>query len=165
MYAQGDGVEKDLHEAVRWFRPAAEQGSAKARIYLGGMYARGEGVEKDRREAVRWFSLARKSPDAGIAAEADRAWKNLRGGNAVVRRHYRYQIQGPNAAKIFVDGVIEAQNPAGELFGRARLCELLYTLQEASPQAVIDAVLKAVAAFTGTATLEDDVTMIVMKVN
>jgi Tfp pilus assembly protein PilF len=37
------------------------------------------------REAVRWFGLARKSPDAEVAAEADRAWKNLRRGNAAVR--------------------------------------------------------------------------------
>src|SRR5205823_4713742 len=27
--------------------------------------------------ARRWFALARKSPDAAIASESDRAWKNL----------------------------------------------------------------------------------------
>jgi tetratricopeptide (TPR) repeat protein len=36
-------------------------------------------------EAVRWFGLARKSPDAEVAAEAERAWKNLRRDNAAVR--------------------------------------------------------------------------------
>jgi hypothetical protein len=34
---------------------------------------------------VRWFGLARKSPDAEVAAEAERAWKNLRRDNAAVR--------------------------------------------------------------------------------
>ena len=29
-------------------------------------------------QAVRWFDLARKSPDPEIAAEAERAWRNLR---------------------------------------------------------------------------------------
>src|SRR6185312_3117961 len=37
------------------------------------------------REAVRWFDLARKSSDSGIAAEAGKAWRNLRGEGEVVR--------------------------------------------------------------------------------
>jgi len=40
---------------------------------------------KNDQEAVRWFGLARKSPDDAVAAEADRAWKNLRRGNSAVR--------------------------------------------------------------------------------
>ncbi len=42
-------------------------------------------ILKNDREAVRWFGLARKSPDPEVAAEAGRAWKNLRHGNAAVR--------------------------------------------------------------------------------
>ena len=36
-------------------------------------------------DAVRWFNLARKSPDPKIAAEADKAYKNLRPGLAAYR--------------------------------------------------------------------------------
>ena len=65
---------------------------------------------------------------------------------------------------MYTDGIIEARNIAGELFGLERLCSILDAMQAESPQAIIDAVLVEVAAFTGTTTLEDDVTMIVIKV-
>ena len=57
-YANGEGVPQDAAEAVRWFRPAAEQGHAGARCILGIMYFNGEGVPKDTAEAARWFHLA-----------------------------------------------------------------------------------------------------------
>ena len=41
------GVEKDLVEAAKWYRAAAEQGSAEAQSALGACYAFGDGVEKD----------------------------------------------------------------------------------------------------------------------
>lgn len=42
-------------------------------------------ILRNDKEAVRWFSLARKSPDPVVAAEADRAWRNLRRDNSAVR--------------------------------------------------------------------------------
>ena len=46
-YANGQGVKKDLVEAVKWFRKAAEQNNAGAQDNLGSRYANGQGVEKD----------------------------------------------------------------------------------------------------------------------
>ena len=60
----GDGVEKDLREAVKWFRKAAEQGLKDAQYNLGVCYKKGEGVEKDFREAVKWFRKAAEQSDA-----------------------------------------------------------------------------------------------------
>ena len=34
MYANGEGVEKDYKEAVKWYRKAAEQGSENAKAAL-----------------------------------------------------------------------------------------------------------------------------------
>ena len=107
--------------------------------------------------------LSRRAESACRELDAEGMILGVQKGIAFEER--QFLLESGDLLFLYTDGVIEAQNPAGELFGRARLCELLYTLQEASPQAVIDAVLKAVAAFTGTTTLEDDVTMIVMKVN
>ena len=76
----------------------------------------------------------------------------------------RCRLEAGDLLLIYTDGVIEARNHAGDLFGRSRLCELLRARPDATPQEVINAILAAVAAFTGTTTLEDDVTMIVMKV-
>jgi phosphoserine phosphatase RsbU/P len=65
---------------------------------------------------------------------------------------------------IFTDGILEAERAPGDFFGLPRLCELLRTLQEATPEAIIDAVLTALAAFCSPAPLQDDVSMVVMKV-
>jgi sigma-B regulation protein RsbU (phosphoserine phosphatase) len=50
------------------------------------------------------------------------------------------------------------------MFGFGRLCAILHAEHSKSPQAIIEMVLREISAFTGTTALEDDVTMIVMKV-
>jgi len=58
MYDNGEGVEQDFKEAVKWYRKAAEQGHANAQTYLGVMYATGRGVENDEEEAIKWLRKA-----------------------------------------------------------------------------------------------------------
>ena len=58
MYYFGQGVPKDLEEAVRWFRLAAEQGDPVAQNQLGYMHTEGEGGPKDDVEAVKWYRMA-----------------------------------------------------------------------------------------------------------
>ena len=65
---------------------------------------------------------------------------------------------------IFTDGIIEAEGAPGEFFGVPRLCQLLFEVQKESPEAMIDAVLSRLAAFCGSGPLQDDVSMVVMKV-
>ena len=55
---------KDLYEAVKWFRKAAEQGHAKAQFNLGLCYDEGNGVTKDPVEAVKWYRKAAEQGDA-----------------------------------------------------------------------------------------------------
>ena len=57
-YADGQGVEKDDVEAVKWYRKAAEQNVASAQSNLGFSYENGQGVEKDYAEAVKWYRKA-----------------------------------------------------------------------------------------------------------
>jgi TPR repeat protein len=64
LYANGDGVRKDLGQAARLHRKAAEQGLARAQSLVGVDYANGDGVKMDKTEAVRWF---RKAADQGLA--------------------------------------------------------------------------------------------------
>ncbi|KAF0214882.1 MAG: putative PAS/PAC sensor [Geobacteraceae bacterium] len=73
-------------------------------------------------------------------------------------------MQEGDVLLIYTDGITESRNSAGELFGLARLCSILTAGHGDSPQAIIDTVLREVSAFTGTTVLEDDVTMIVLKV-
>lgn len=61
-YAEGRGVTRDLAEAVKWFREAAEQENALAQDRLGVCFFLGKGVEYDAAEAVKWF---RRAADRG----------------------------------------------------------------------------------------------------
>jgi len=58
MYGNGQGVQQDYAEAVKWYRLAAEQGDADAQYNLGLMYRKGQGVPQDDAEAVKWYRLA-----------------------------------------------------------------------------------------------------------
>ena len=58
MYSNGEGVEQDYKEAVKWFTKAAEQGLADAQYRLGCMYNKGEGVEQDSKKAFDWYTKA-----------------------------------------------------------------------------------------------------------
>ena len=61
-YQNGHGVDKDMAEAVKWYRKAADQGLAPAQYNLGVCYRNGYGVDKDAGEAVKWY---RKAADQG----------------------------------------------------------------------------------------------------
>ena len=62
-YSNGDGVETNEVEAVRWYRMAAEQGHAGAQGSLGMCYANGDGVETNKAEAVKWCRKAAEQGD------------------------------------------------------------------------------------------------------
>jgi phosphoserine phosphatase RsbU/P len=65
---------------------------------------------------------------------------------------------------LFTDGIIETENGKGEFFGVPRLCELLTSLKGEAPGTIIDQVLAGLNSFAGPGPLQDDVSMIVMKV-
>ena len=63
-YHNGDGVEKNFAEAVKWYLKAAEQNYAKAFDNLGSIYQfGGYGVEKNLPKALEYF---RKGAEAGV---------------------------------------------------------------------------------------------------
>ena len=64
MYVEGQGVDREYIEAVRWYSMAAAQGNASAQFKLGAMYFQGAGVQEDRLEALR---LIRMSAESGYS--------------------------------------------------------------------------------------------------
>jgi TPR repeat protein len=60
IYSNGGkwGVQKNLQEAYKWYRLAAENGEAQAQVALGRMYWEGRDIPQDYREAMRLFELA-----------------------------------------------------------------------------------------------------------
>jgi hypothetical protein len=58
MYASGRGVARDLAEAIRWYRKAADLGLASAQYELSQAYSSGAGVPADPVAAYEWMDLA-----------------------------------------------------------------------------------------------------------
>jgi phosphoserine phosphatase RsbU/P len=63
---------------------------------------------------------------------------------------------------IFSDGVTEAMNERFEEFGEARLLEVLHASRDLPAGQIVEAVTRAVTAFTGEAPVSDDITMLVL---
>ena len=79
-YALGNfGLTKDLSEAVKWFRKAAEQGDPECEYNLGACYVNGQGVAKDEAEAVKWYSKAAEQNHAGAQFNLGLCYANGQG--------------------------------------------------------------------------------------
>jgi serine phosphatase RsbU (regulator of sigma subunit) len=63
----------------------------------------------------------------------------------------------------YSDGVVEAQSPAGELFGETRLAEVLAASPSDSPQQAVHDVLDEIESFTRGHTPYDDLTLLAAR--
>lgn len=62
-YEIGDGVEKDLDQAMIWYKKAAEEGSVRGQNRLAWFYHTGTAVKKDCKKAVEWYTKAAEQGD------------------------------------------------------------------------------------------------------
>ena len=69
MYSNGNGVTKNVKEAIKWLRKSAEQGHAKAQFKLGLMYKIGDGVTQNYKEAFKWFKKSAEQGHGGAQFE------------------------------------------------------------------------------------------------
>ncbi|MCE5255244.1 MAG: SpoIIE family protein phosphatase [Spirochaetaceae bacterium] len=64
---------------------------------------------------------------------------------------------------LYSDGVTEAMNCSGELFGIARLIDIVQHMADASASELVSMVLSGVREFSGSEPLADDLTLIALK--
>jgi len=64
---------------------------------------------------------------------------------------------------IGTDGIWEARNREGEMFGKDRFKDVLRDTADQSAQGILDAVFKAVRDFSGGSRPEDDITLVIVK--
>jgi Na+/proline symporter/serine phosphatase RsbU (regulator of sigma subunit) len=64
---------------------------------------------------------------------------------------------------LYTDGITEAANQEGDLFGEERLCALLKEHRALPPQQIIDTLLAQVRLYTGTRTFNDDISLVIMR--
>ena len=64
---------------------------------------------------------------------------------------------------VYTDGIIEAKNTSGEMFGEERLIDALNQIPDAEPKELLDNVQKAIALFTEDVPQFDDITMLSVR--
>lgn len=60
MFAEGRGIIQSYHDAAKWYKKAADNGSPSAQYRLGLMYENGQGVRQSYPEAANWYSKSAK---------------------------------------------------------------------------------------------------------
>ncbi|MDC7291702.1 SpoIIE family protein phosphatase [Blautia schinkii] len=75
-------------------------------------------------------------------------------------REYELKLDPGDCLYVYTDGVAEATDAAGTLFGTERMLESLNRHKEASPQELLPQVKKDIDAFVGEAPQFDDITML-----
>ena len=80
-------------------------------------------------------------------------------------RYHEYELQLGKGEKLFVytDGVAEATNAEGELFGTDRMVDALNACVDGSSAEILAGVQKAVDVFVGDAEQFDDLTMLCLE--
>jgi serine phosphatase RsbU (regulator of sigma subunit) len=78
-------------------------------------------------------------------------------------RSQRVELLPGDFLFLYTDGVTEAQDPAGEMFGEQRLSDVLVGVGTGSARAILDAVLAAVHGFADRNLRGDDMTLVVIK--
>ncbi len=74
-------------------------------------------------------------------------------------------LQPGSLLLLYTDGVIEAHNEKGELFGKSRLYDRVRDFRSLSSQALIDQLFKEIYQFANGASQHDDVTLLGFKIS
>jgi len=80
-------------------------------------------------------------------------------------REYRRKLGAGHIILIGTDGIWESQNTEGQMFGKDRFREVIRTHASKSAQEILQAVMDAIKNFCQPLENEDDVTLVVIKVD
>ncbi len=83
---------------------------------------------------------------------------------AILTEHTRAIVPG-DIVVLYTDGITEAMDRTGELFGDAALARVLQSQPDLGAAAIRERVLREVRAFVGDAEPHDDMTMVVLRVD
>lgn len=115
-YSLGDGVAKDMGQAMSWYRKAALNGHTQTQCDIGVRYLYGLGVAKDEIEAYAYFALA---GPANEQARKNLAFlqTQLSGDNRLLGLKRKKELQDEMAANRAgkVDGGGQAERLDGQL--------------------------------------------------
>lgn len=78
---------------------------------------------------------------------------------------YQKKIRPGQILLIGTDGIWESQNPQGQMFGKERFKDLIRTHAQAPAKEILKAVIAALDDFRGPLEKNDDVTLVVIKID
>ena len=74
------------------------------------------------------------------------------------------ELQSGDTVVFYTDGIIEAENKAGEMYDTERLEQIMKRMNSTmSSEKVIEAILQDVSDFAGSSEQYDDMTVVVVK--
>jgi len=76
----------------------------------------------------------------------------------------KFQLAKGDLLVAYTDGITEAANPSGELWGLEKLESLLRSCSRMAPNEIVERILAEVSDFANAEPQRDDVTLVVMKV-
>lgn len=83
---------------------------------------------------------------------------------SVVYEERWIDLQRGDLVLFYTDGLCEAANQEGEMFGSERVCSHLNSVQQLSSREAVESILAAVQDFTGSKTMNDDISLVVLKI-
>lgn len=78
MYYKGEGVQKNLAEAYKWYRKSAEKKYDKGVLALAEAYEKGEGVKQDNIAAAKWYRELYRSYSSFASIRKEEIAKKLK---------------------------------------------------------------------------------------
>ncbi|MCL6612829.1 MAG: SpoIIE family protein phosphatase [Peptococcaceae bacterium] len=76
---------------------------------------------------------------------------------------HSFTMQNGDTILLYTDGINEAMNPEGELFGEERLAEVIRNHSHAGAAGLTNGLINAVRAFAGRAEQSDDITVLALR--
>lgn len=74
-------------------------------------------------------------------------------------------LQPDDLLLLYTDGLVEAQDESGEFYGRARVCRSFHTHRDHRPETLLQRLLDDLRAFRGKRELQDDVTLVAIRIS
>jgi sigma-B regulation protein RsbU (phosphoserine phosphatase) len=73
------------------------------------------------------------------------------------------ELENGDIVVAYTDGIVEPENPYGEMFGENRMKDLVLRYAFAGSSEIIARIMEAVVQWTGSSELQDDMTMVVVR--
>jgi phosphoserine phosphatase RsbU/P len=120
--------------------------------------------------ASRWLAYVNAGHNPPLLRRRSGAFEELKTGGlplgvmeSAVYEKGSVVLEPGDLLAAFTDGVVEAQNEAGEEYGEPRLRQMLQAYAASPPEIILRSLLFDIQAFAGTAPQHDDVTLLLLK--